>query len=138
MLADVEGSPFPPALPGQYLALRYRTDEKSPPLVRSYSISGASDLGTYRISVKRGAGPGSQHLVDATQAGDKLEISAPRGEFTLRRGGRPVVLLSAGIGVTPVLSMLHALASASAESPTGSLVDPCGAQHQGARLCPGG
>jgi len=116
VLADVAGSPFPPALPGQYLALRYRPGEESPPLVRSYSISGASDMGTYRISVKRGAGPGSRHLVDATQAGDKLEISAPRGEFTLRPGGRPVVLLSAGIGVTPVLSMLHALASASAAS----------------------
>ena len=85
--------------------------------MRSYSISGASDAGTYRISVKRGTGPGSQHLVDATQAGDKMEISAPRGEFILRAGGRPVVLLSAGIGITPVLSMLHALASRSAKSP---------------------
>jgi ferredoxin-NADP reductase len=85
--------------------------------VRSYSISGASDAGAYRISVKRGTGPGSQHLVDATQVGDKIEISAPRGEFILRAGGRPVVLLSAGIGITPVLSMLHALASRSAKSP---------------------
>jgi ferredoxin-NADP reductase/ferredoxin len=72
--------------------------------------------GTYRISVKRGTGPGSQHLVEATQAGDRLEMSAPRGEFILRAGGRPVVLLSAGIGVTPVLSMLHALASGRATS----------------------
>ena len=116
VLADMEGLPFPPAIPGQYLALRYRPDETSSQLVRTYSISGASELGTYRISVKRGAGPGSRHLVDATQAGDKIEISAPRGEFTLRPGRRPVVLLSAGIGVTPVLSMLHALASARAES----------------------
>ena len=116
VLADPNGSLFPPALPGQYLALRCRPDENSPPLVRSYSISGAPDLGTYRISVKRGAGLGSRHLVDATQAGDQFEISAPRGEFTLRRGERPVVLLSAGIGVTPVLSMLHALSSQSEES----------------------
>ena len=117
VLADMEGAPLPPALPGQYLVLRCLPDKNSPPLVRSYSISGASDAGTYRISVKRGTGPGSQHLVDATQVGDKLEISAPRGEFILRAGGRPVVLLSAGIGITPVLSMLHALASRSAESP---------------------
>ena len=117
VFADLEGSPLPPALPGQYLALRFVPDKNSPPLVRSYSISGASDAGTYRISVKRGAGPGSRHLVDAAQAGDKLEISAPRGEFCLRPGAQPVVLLSAGIGATPVLSMLHALASASAESP---------------------
>jgi len=116
VIADAEGSHFPPALPGQYLALRCRPDENSPPIVRSYSISGASNLGAYRISVKRGSGPGSRHLVDATRAGDWLEISAPRGEFTLRPGKRPVVLLSAGIGVTPVLSMLHALASKSAES----------------------
>ena len=60
---------------------------------------------------------GSHHLVDATQVGDKLEISAPRDEFILRPGAKPVVLLSAGIGVTPVLSKLHALASGSTESP---------------------
>jgi ferredoxin-NADP reductase/ferredoxin len=86
-------------------------------VVRSYSISGASDAGAYRISVKRGAGPGSRHIVDATQVGDNLEISAPRGTFVLRPSGRPVVLLSAGIGVTPVLSMLHALTPGSAKSP---------------------
>ncbi len=117
VFANLEGSPFPPALPGQYLVLRYLSDKNSPPVVRSYSISGASDLGTYRISVKREMGPGSQHLVDATQVGDKFEISAPRGEFILRPGRQPVVLLSAGIGVTPVLSMLHALASGNANSP---------------------
>jgi len=115
-LADIEGSPLPPALPGQYLVLRCLPDKNSPPMLRSYSISGASNAGAYRISVKRGTGPGSQYLVDATQLGDKLEISAPRGEFILRAGGRPVVLLSAGIGVTPVLSMLHALASESTQS----------------------
>jgi ferredoxin-NADP reductase/MOSC domain-containing protein YiiM/ferredoxin len=116
VLADLEGSPLPPALPGQYLVLRCRPDKDSPAIVRTYSISGASDSGTYRISVKRGTGPGSRHLADATQIGDRFEISAPRGEFVLRPVARPVVLLSAGIGVTPVLSMLHTLASASAES----------------------
>ena len=116
VLADMEGSSLPTALPGQYLVLRCLPDKSSRPVVRSYSISGASDAGTYRISVKRGTGPGSQHLVEATQAGDRLEMSAPRGEFILRAGGRPVVLLSAGIGVTPVLSMLHALASGRATS----------------------
>ena len=117
VFADMEGSRLPPALPGQYLALRCLPDKNSPPVVRSYSISGASDAGSYRISVKRGTGPGSQHLVDTTQVGDKIEISAPRGEFVLRADARPVVLLSAGIGITPVLSMLHALASRSAKSP---------------------
>ena len=116
VLADLEGSPLPPAHPGQYLALRFPPDKNTPPVVRSYSISGASDSGAYRISVKRGTGAGSRRLVDATEVGDKLEISAPRGEFILRAGGRPVVLLSAGIGVTPVLSMLHSIKSASAEA----------------------
>jgi ferredoxin-NADP reductase len=67
--------------------------------------------------VKRGTGSGSRHLVDATRVNDRLEISAPRGEFVLRPGGRPVVLLSAGIGVTPVLAMLHALAPANTKFP---------------------
>jgi ferredoxin-NADP reductase/MOSC domain-containing protein YiiM len=117
VLADIDGSPLPRALSGQYLVLRCMPDKNSQPVVRSYSISGASDSGAWRISVKRGTGPGSQHLVDATQVGDKLEVSAPRGEFILRAGGKPVVLLSAGIGVTPVLSMLHSLASGRTESP---------------------
>ena len=117
IFADMEGSRLPPALPGQYLALRSLPDKNSSPMVRSYSISGASDSGSYRISVKRGTGPGSQHLVDTTQVGDKIEISAPRGEFVLRTDRRPVVLMSAGIGITPVLSMLHSLASGSAEPP---------------------
>jgi ferredoxin-NADP reductase/MOSC domain-containing protein YiiM/ferredoxin len=117
VFAAVDGSPLPAALPGQYLALRCVPNKNSPPVVRSYSISGASDSGTYRISVKRGLGAGSQYLVDAARAGDKMEISAPRGEFILQGGGQPVVLLSAGIGITPVLSMLHALASGIAKFP---------------------
>jgi len=116
-LAGLEGSLLPPALPGQYLVLRYLPDKNSPPVVRSYSISDASDSGTYRISVKRGTGSGSRHLVDATKVGDMIEISAPRGDFILRPGQRPVILLSAGIGVTPVLSMLHSLASSYGDTP---------------------
>lgn len=110
VFADLGKSLLPPALPGQYLVLRGFSDNNTPPLVRSYSISGASNSGTYRISVKRGTGAGSRRLVDATQVGDELEIGAPRGDFILQAGSRSVVLLSAGIGVTPVLSMLSALA----------------------------
>jgi ferredoxin-NADP reductase/MOSC domain-containing protein YiiM/ferredoxin len=117
VLESADGSTLPAALPGQYLVLRLYPDQASRPVVRSYSISGASDSGRYRISVKRDAGPGSKYIVDAVQTGDMLEISAPRGEFVLRPGTRPVVLLSAGIGVTPVLSMLHSLASSAARSP---------------------
>jgi len=117
LLESADGSPLPAALPGQYLVLRLHPDKDSPPVVRSYSISGASDSGKYRISVKRDIGPGSRYIADATQAGEIYETSAPRGDFVLRSGTHPVVLLSAGIGITPVLSMLHALASVRAESP---------------------
>jgi len=117
VLESADGSPLPVAMRGQYLVLRLYPDQGSRPVVRSYSISGASNSGRYRISVKRNAGPGSRYIVDATQTGNMLEVSAPRGEFVLRSGSRPVVLLSAGIGVTPVLSMLYSLASSGARSP---------------------
>jgi len=111
----VDGAPLPRALPGQYLVLRLVPDKSARSIVRSYSISGPSSSGVYRISVKRGMGPGSRYLVDKTQIGDTFEVGAPRGDFMLRAGARPVVLLSAGIGITPLLSMLYALASAGTE-----------------------
>lgn len=117
VLEAVDGSPLPSALPGQYLVLRLYPEKGSRPVVRSYSISGASDGGAYRISVKRETGPGSRYVADATRPGDIIETSAPRGDFVLRSGTRSVVLLSAGIGLTPVLCMLHALASESVRSP---------------------
>jgi ferredoxin-NADP reductase/MOSC domain-containing protein YiiM/ferredoxin len=119
VLESVDGSPLPAPLPGQYLVLRLYPDKGSRPVVRSYSISGAADSGTYRISVKRETGPGSRYVVDVTHIGDVFETSAPRGEFVLRSGTRPVMLLSAGIGITPVLSMLHALAAVGTGSPRG-------------------
>ncbi len=117
VLESADDAPLPAALPGQYLVLRLHPDNASPPLVRSYSISGDSTAGTYRISVKRDTGPGSRYVADATQTGEIFETSAPRGDFVLQSGTRAVVLLSAGIGATPVLSMLHALASAGSNSP---------------------
>jgi ferredoxin-NADP reductase/MOSC domain-containing protein YiiM len=114
-LEAVDGAPLPDALPGQYLVLRLVPGKGSQPIVRSYSLSGPSGSGIYRISVKRGMGPGSRYLMDATRSGDTFEVAAPRGDFVLQAGVRPVVLLSAGIGVTPLLSMLYALASAGAD-----------------------
>ncbi|MFD4642553.1 MOSC domain-containing protein [Lentzea sp. NPDC058436] len=84
--------------PGQYLTVR------TPAGVRSYSLSADS----YRISVKRD-GVVSTWLHEHVKAGDTLEVAAPRGDFVLEPGDEPVVLLSAGVGVTPVLAMLHAL-----------------------------
>jgi ferredoxin-NADP reductase/MOSC domain-containing protein YiiM/ferredoxin len=111
-LESKDGSPLPPALPGQFLVLRFRPAANMPPLLRNYSISGAPDVGTYRISVKQEVhGKGSTFLHAQVKTGDFLEVSAPRGSFTLQPGEGPVVLLSAGIGATPVLAMLHALAA---------------------------
>ena len=111
-LADPGGASGPAALPGQFLTLRLHPDPAGRPLLRSYSLSGPPDAGQYRISVKRERhGAGSQFLHDRVRAGDVLAAAAPRGTFTLRPGQAPVLLISAGIGATPVLAMLHALAA---------------------------
>jgi len=101
--------PTPTATAGQYLTLRLRPDAEAPPLVRSYSLSDVPDERGYRISVKR-EGAGSRFLHDHVTVGDVVDAAAPRGSFVLRSGTGPVVLISAGVGATPVLAMLHALA----------------------------
>jgi ferredoxin-NADP reductase len=112
-LADPGGGSVPAALPGQFLTLRLRPDHAQRPLLRSYSLSGPPGARDYRISVKREPrGAGSQFLHTRVRAGDLLEAAAPRGTFTLRPGQAPVLLISAGVGATPVLAMLHALAAA--------------------------
>ncbi len=79
---------------------------------RSYSLSSAPSADRYRISVKREPhGAAGAYIDTRVQAGDILDVSAPRGAFTLRQDARPVVLVSAGIGSTPVLAMLYALAA---------------------------
>jgi ferredoxin-NADP reductase/MOSC domain-containing protein YiiM len=112
-LADPGGGSVPAALPGQFLTLRLHPDHAGQPLLRSYSLSGPPGAPGYRISVKREEhGAASQFLHARVRAGDLLEAAAPRGTFTLRPGQRPVLLISAGVGATPVLAMLHALAAA--------------------------
>jgi ferredoxin-NADP reductase/MOSC domain-containing protein YiiM/ferredoxin len=112
-LADPGGGSVPAALPGQFLTLRLHPDPAGRPLLRSYSLSGPPGAPDYRISVKREEhGAASQFLHTRVRAGDLLEVAAPRGTFTLRPGQAPVLLISAGVGATPVLAMLDALASA--------------------------
>jgi ferredoxin-NADP reductase len=95
------------------VVLRLRLGPDGASVLRSYSLSGAPSAERYRVSVKREPhGTASVHLADRSRVGDVLDVSAPRGSFTLRPGEGPVVLLSAGVGATPVLSMLHALAAA--------------------------
>ncbi len=112
-LADPGGAAVPPAQPGQFLTLRLPADPGAPPLLRSYSLSGAPGAASYRVSVKRERrGAGSQFIHDRVRPGDRLEAAAPRGTFILQPGTAPVLLISAGVGATPVLAMLHALAAA--------------------------
>jgi ferredoxin-NADP reductase/MOSC domain-containing protein YiiM len=112
-LADPGGAAVPAALPGQFLVLRLPVKAGQPPLLRSYSLSGPPGAPTYRISVKREPhGAASQYIHSQVRAGDAVETAAPRGTFTLRPGQEPVLLISAGVGATPVLAMLDALAAA--------------------------
>jgi ferredoxin-NADP reductase/MOSC domain-containing protein YiiM len=102
---------LPTALPGQYVVLRLQRSAGGPPLFRSYSLSGPLSTDQYRISVKiEPDGAAGTYLREHIRVGDALDVSAPRGSFILESGEGPVVLLSAGIGATPVLAMLHALA----------------------------
>jgi len=111
-LADPGEAPVPAAQPGQFLTLRLRPGAGAQPLLRSYSLSGEPGADSYRISVKREPhGLGSQFIHARMRPGDSVEAAAPRGTFVLRGGDGPVLLISAGVGATPVLAMLHALAA---------------------------
>jgi len=111
VLEPQDGQPLAPALPGQFIVLRLGATS-APALMRSYSLSGEPRAPYYRVSVKREAhGVAGAYIDDELKVGDTVQTSAARGSFTLRPGDTPVILLSAGIGVTPVLAMLHALAA---------------------------
>ena len=115
-LEDPDGAPLPAARPGQYLTLRIQPNDESRSLLRNYSLSGPPDAGHYRITVKREHdGAVSGYLHTRLSVGDRLDIAAPRGTFILDRTEAPVLLISAGIGATPVLAMLHALAKEHSE-----------------------
>jgi ferredoxin-NADP reductase len=112
VLEPTDGRPLAAALPGQFIVLRLRPLPDAPALLRSYSLSGEPRDDRYRLSIKREThGAAGAYVETQVRIDDVLEASAPRGSFTLRPGDGPVVLLSAGIGATPVLAMLHALAA---------------------------
>ena len=112
VLEPADDLPLSPALPGQFVVLRLRPTPDTPAVLRNYSLSDTPSSDHYRISVKHEAnGVASTYLHTKVQQGDVLEVSAPRGSFTLLPDNSPVVLLSAGVGATPVLAMLHTLAA---------------------------
>jgi NADPH-dependent ferric siderophore reductase len=101
------------AAPRAVRVLRVRPDPAAPPVLRSYALSDLPSAERYRVSVKHEVnGVASGYIFDHVRPGDTLDVSAPRGSFTLRPGGDAMVLASAGVGATPVLAMLHALAAA--------------------------
>ena len=110
VLEPTDGQPLVAALPGQFIVLRLPVNPAGRPILRSYSLSDLPGADYFRISVKREEnGIGSAFMHSHVHVGDVLDVSAPHGSFTLRAGNDPVVLLSAGVGATPVLAMLHAL-----------------------------
>ena len=112
VLEPVDGLPLARPLPGQFVVVRLISAPGAPVLIRSYSLSGELGTKRYRVSIKREPhGVAGAYIDEKLQVGDVIEISAARGSFTLGHGDRPVVLLSAGIGATPVLAMLHALSA---------------------------
>jgi ferredoxin-NADP reductase/MOSC domain-containing protein YiiM len=111
-LEPVDSRPLAAALPGQFVILRMQPDPKGPVLLRNYSLSDLPSLYHYRVSIKLEMnGAASTYLHNKVRLGDLLDVAAPRGNFTLQPGEKPVVLLSAGVGATPVLAMLHSLAA---------------------------
>lgn len=117
--APIDGEALWPALPGQYVTLKVPVSTGT--LIRTYSISNdVSSTSELRITVKKeiapvsspNAPPGqcSHWLHNTASVGSEIEIAPPRGNFVLDQESlRPVILLSGGVGQTPLLSMLHTL-----------------------------
>jgi ferredoxin-NADP reductase/MOSC domain-containing protein YiiM len=112
-LTSLDGRALAKPLPGQFVVLRLHPNPAATPLLRSYSLSDAPAADHYRISIKQEEhGAASSYLHSRIRVGDCLEVSAPRGTFILGSDERAAVLLSVGVGVTPVLAMLHTLVAA--------------------------
>jgi len=121
-LHDPAGEPLPAFDAGQFLTLRLDVPNQARPVIRTYTLVGRTDddLG-YRVAVKRESPPlgkpsvprglASNYLHDEVQRDATLMALSPRGHFIVEPGPRAIVLLSAGIGVTPMLSMLEHLAT---------------------------
>ncbi|MBB6460151.1 NO-inducible flavohemoprotein [Flammeovirga kamogawensis] len=121
-LKPEEGSLLP-FIPGQYIAVRLKGDDHEHAHMRNYSLSDSPEKDYYRISVKREQGYaqkpdgiGSNYLHDFIGEGDVIEVGIPAGDFTLDTASkRDVVLLSGGVGQTPMLSMLNHLLAENSE-----------------------
>ncbi|MDJ0759470.1 MAG: pyridoxamine 5'-phosphate oxidase family protein [Woeseiaceae bacterium] len=112
LFASRDGGELPDFEAGQHLPLEFRISGMDQPVTRTYSLSNGPGEGRYRISVKREPqGLISRLLHDQVEPGAVINARIPAGDFIIGHHGRPIVLLSAGIGVTPMVSMLHAITS---------------------------
>lgn len=128
-LVPVDGEPLRPFMPGQHLTFSLAVPGERRPLIRNYSFADCpEETDHYRITVKKEPPPpdqpelppgiGSLYLHDTVQVGDELEAIGPRGEFhLLMESTRPVVLLSGGVGLAPMVSMFKHLAQSDSPRP---------------------
>ncbi|SFE98603.1 NO-inducible flavohemoprotein [Alteribacillus iranensis] len=123
-LKPADGKSIASYEPGQYLTLKADIEGETYTHMRHYSLSDAPGQDYYRISVKREEGEGStpdgivsNHLHRNVKKGDTLAFAAPAGDFTLDTGNAPIVLISGGIGITPLLSMLNTMAATDTTRP---------------------
>jgi nitric oxide dioxygenase len=126
-LVSPDGSALPPFQPGQYLAVKAQVPDSPYTQIRQYSLSKVGDGRSYRISIKRETAPAhiaaaengliSNHLHGSVHEGDTILAHVPQGDFVLRDTGKPVVLLSGGVGITPAICMFEHLARSSSQTP---------------------
>lgn len=108
-LAAADGAALEAFEPGQHLPIELDIPEQAGRVKRSYSLSVAPGGDTYRLSIKREAlGLASRHLHDQVKVGDRIHARRPSGDFVVPCSNCPLVLVSAGVGLTPMLSVLHA------------------------------
>jgi ferredoxin-NADP reductase/predicted pyridoxine 5'-phosphate oxidase superfamily flavin-nucleotide-binding protein len=113
-----DGEPLADFAAGQHLPIEIDLPDRDDSTTRTYSLSNGPGDRFYRISVKRESrGAVSRHLHDSLEVGAVVSARVPAGDFVLDHGQRPVVLVSAGIGTTPMVSMLHALAESPESRP---------------------
>jgi len=128
-LKPEDGDSLPPYMPGQFLTFRLNMPEHPTPVMRTYSLSDSPNhQDYYRVSIKRlpapeeppglPAGLSSNYFHDHVQPGTRLCVNAPRGKFYLDpNDNTPVVLLSGGVGITPMISMLNAIIESGSRRP---------------------